>query len=151
LQIMNHVERDIVVHAPRSKVWRAITTLSSFGSWFEVAFDGAEETFRVGATVRGAITSQGHEGLPFEAVATVVEPEHTLAFRWPHLPQPDEDAGPVWTTVTFTLTERGATTHVAVREEGFDALPASRRRTDAERNGEGWGIQVERIKRFVEG
>jgi uncharacterized protein YndB with AHSA1/START domain len=30
----DRIEKEIVVHAPRTKVWRAITDFREFGKWF---------------------------------------------------------------------------------------------------------------------
>ena len=52
----DRIERTIVVRAPRSRVWRALTDAREFGTWFGVKVEG---TFAPGARVRGAITHKG--------------------------------------------------------------------------------------------
>jgi uncharacterized protein YndB with AHSA1/START domain len=46
--------RNVIIRAPRSRVWRAITAMEEFGAWFGVKLDGA---FAEGVTVRGKITN----------------------------------------------------------------------------------------------
>ena len=36
---MDHVEKTIVVRAPRPRVWRALTNAEECGTWFRVTLD----------------------------------------------------------------------------------------------------------------
>src|SRR5207253_8585749 len=47
------IEKEIVLRAPRARVWRALADAREFGEWFKVALTGR---FEPGATVRGQIT-----------------------------------------------------------------------------------------------
>ena len=46
----DRIERKILLRAPRSRVWRALTDSAEFGTWFGVKVEGA---FAPGATVPG--------------------------------------------------------------------------------------------------
>ena len=37
----DRIEKKVTLGAPRSRVWRAITTAQEFGAWFGVKLDGA--------------------------------------------------------------------------------------------------------------
>ena len=49
----DRIEKQIVLNAPREKVWRAISESTRFGAWFGVAFDGP---FVEGRPLTGRIT-----------------------------------------------------------------------------------------------
>ena len=49
----DRIEKQTVVRAPRSKVWRAITDSREFGKWFEAEMT---DPFVQGAAARGRIT-----------------------------------------------------------------------------------------------
>ena len=36
----DRIEKNIVLRAPRSRVWRALTDAQEFGTWFRVNLDG---------------------------------------------------------------------------------------------------------------
>jgi uncharacterized protein YndB with AHSA1/START domain len=52
----DRIEKTIVLHAPRSRVWRALASADEFGTWFGVKFEGA---FAPGARLTGRITTPG--------------------------------------------------------------------------------------------
>lgn len=141
-------ERQIVVAAPRARVWRALTDVREFNAWFGVALT---TPFAPGATVSGHITTPGYE----EHVATLwvetMEPERRFAFRWrPYAIELTVDYSNEPTTlVTFTLEDVEGGTRLTVVESGFDALPESRRAKAFGMNAEGWTIQLQNIKRYV--
>jgi len=59
----DRIEKTIVLRAPRSTVWRALTTAEEFGAWFGARLTG---TFTPGARVAGTITAKGYEHLTME-------------------------------------------------------------------------------------
>ena len=54
----DRIERTIIVHAPRRRVWRALTDPAEFGAWFGAKLEGA---FAPGARVQGRVTHPGYE------------------------------------------------------------------------------------------
>lgn len=143
----DRIEKQIVLRAPRGKVWRALTDTQQFGAWFGCKLEGA---FVPGQWTRGVITSPGFEGAPMEMLVEVLEPERSFAFRWPHpedvnAPTPDDPR----TLVEFTLEDAGGGTRVRVVESGFEALPGHRRAEAIRLNDGGWAHQLENIERFV--
>ena len=71
----DRIERTIVVRAPRSRVWRALTDAREFGTWFGVKVEG---TFAPGARVRGAITHKGYEHVTWDITIERMEPERAV-------------------------------------------------------------------------
>ena len=47
----DRIEREILLKAPRSRVWRALSNAEEFGNWFGVALKG--KTFVAGYRVQG--------------------------------------------------------------------------------------------------
>lgn len=112
------VTHETVIAAPPDRVWAALTDATAFGTWFRFALDAP---FRMGQTTTGKITWRGHEGAPFAARVTAMDPPRRFDFEWPH-GQADQPGVP-WTQVRFVLTPEGRGTRIAVTESGFDALP----------------------------
>src|SRR5213592_778326 len=73
----DRIERQIVINAPRSRVWRALADAEEFGSWFGVALEG--QAFVAGQRTQGRITHPGYEHLTLEVQVERVEPERVLA------------------------------------------------------------------------
>src|SRR5262245_50675375 len=122
----DRIEKNIVLRATRSRVWRALTSAEEFGSWFGIKFTDA---FTPGARVTGRITTPGYENLSGEIIIERMEPERLFSYRWhPHAVKPDVDysAEPM-TLVEFHLEEVASGTQLTVIESGFDGIPLSRR------------------------
>lgn len=146
----DRVERHVLLRAPRSRVWRALTDAGEFGTWFRVRLDGA---FRVGETVTGNVTYAGYEHLRFEARVEAMEPETLFSLRWhPAAVDPAVDyAAEPTTLVEFRLADAPEGTRLTVVESGFDALPEGRREVAFRMNGQGWSIQMDNVKAHVGG
>src|SRR5260370_1312138 len=48
----DRIEKQMLLHAPRARVWRALTNAEEFGSWFGIKLDGP---FTPNAVRRGVI------------------------------------------------------------------------------------------------
>jgi uncharacterized protein YndB with AHSA1/START domain len=144
----DRIERQIVLRARKSRVWRALTSASEFGQWFGVRLDGP---FTPGARVRGAVTHPGYEHLTFDIVIDRVEPERLFSWRWhPHPIDTSYDYVKEPTTlVVFELEEVADGTLLKVVESGFDQIPAARRLEAFRGNDEGWTVQMQQIERYV--
>ena len=144
--VTDRIEKTVIVKAPRSRVWRAISDATQFGKWFQVKLDGE---FKAGATITGTITYPGYEGLRLEMVVERIEPERLFSYRWhPGDPRVDYSAEPM-TLVEFTLEDAGADTRLSIVESGFDKIPLARRADAFRMNEGGWTEQVENIQRHV--
>jgi uncharacterized protein YndB with AHSA1/START domain len=141
----DRVEEQVLLHAPRARVWRALTNAEELGAWFGVNLTGA--AIAPGAQVAGHFTIPGHEHLRFDVTIEEMVPERRFAWRWhPHAIDPavDYSAEPR-TLVTFTLEDapHGGTL-LRVVESGFDALPAARRTAAFLGNSSGWRGQLQK-------
>src|SRR5437660_12606325 len=86
----DRIEKQVVLSAPRRRVWRALTDAQEFGAWFGVRFDGP---FVAGSPLRGVIVptnvdaeiaraQQPYAGMPFEITVDRIQPETLFSFRW---------------------------------------------------------------------
>lgn len=144
----DRIEQRVVVRAPRSRVWRAITTAKEFGEWFRVNLHGE---FAEGATIRGKITHPGYEHVTMDILVERIEPERHFSYRWhPYAIDPavDYSAEPT-TLVEFLLEEIEGGTAVTIIESGFDRIPLARRAEAFRMNDRGWAGQIKNLMRYV--
>ncbi len=146
----DRIEKQVVLRAPRARVWRALTDAREFGTWFRARLDGP---FEVGKRAVGRVTYPGYEHLVFEATVEQMDPERRFSFRWhpyPADPKVDYSKEPT-TLVEFTLEDAPGGTRLTVVESGFDRLPAARRAEAFRANEGGWAMQLENVSRHVSG
>ena len=145
----DRIERSLVINAPRSRVWRALSNAEEFGAWFGARLKG--KTFAPGQRVQGPITIKGYEHIVFDVVVERVEPEQLLSYRWhPYAVDPKIDYEKEQRTlVTFTLKDAGDGTLLTVVETGFDSVPPARRLEAFRMNSRGWEGQMNNIQRHV--
>lgn len=146
----DRIEREILLKAPRSRVWRALSNAEKFGSWFGAALKGQQ--FVTGERVRGPITIRGYEHIFFDAQIVEMKPEQRFSFHWhPYPINPDVDYSKEQPTlVVMDLTDVEGGTLLKVVESGFDKLPAARRAEAFRMNSGGWEGQLRNIARHVE-
>ncbi len=144
----DRIEKRILLRAPRSRVWRALTDAREFGAWFRVALEGP---FAEGTTVRGRITYPGYEHVTMEMLIERMDPERLFSYRWhPYAVSPNVDYSTEPTTlVEFRLEEAAGGTLLTIVESGFDRLPSERRAEAFRMNDRGWAEQTENIARHV--
>jgi len=144
----DRIEKEIIVRAPRSRVWRAISDAKEFGEWFRAEM---KDPFSPGAPARGRILYPGYEHLMFEIQVERIEPEHLFSYRWhPYAVDPNHDYSSEPTTlVTFELSEVPEGTRVKVTESGFDRIPIERRAEALRMNSGGWEAQMQNIARYA--
>jgi uncharacterized protein YndB with AHSA1/START domain len=144
----DRIEKKIVLRAPRSRVWRALTDPREFGAWFGVEVVGS---FAPGARPRGRVTHKGYEHLQWEVAIEAMEPERLFSFRWhPYAVDPKLDySGEPTTLVVFELQDVPEGTLLTVVESGFDAIPAARRAEAFRMNDQGWAAQMTSIERYL--
>jgi uncharacterized protein YndB with AHSA1/START domain len=145
----DRIERKLMLKAPRSRVWRALSEAEEFGSWFGVDFKG--KAFVAGKRVQGQITYPGYEHIVMEVWVERVIPEKLLSWRWhPAAIDPAVDYSQEPTTlVVFELDEGDGGTLLTVVESGFDKIPAARRATAFRMNTSGWDEQMKNIAKHV--
>jgi uncharacterized protein YndB with AHSA1/START domain len=146
----DRIEKQVTIETSRSRVWRAITDVSQFNTWFGVSL-GAP--FVVGAEVSGRFTNAKYDHVTLTLWIEALEPERFFSFRWHPYPMEDgaDIASEPTTLVTFTLDEVDGATRLTIVESGFDALPEARRATCFSMNSKGWEGQSQKLKKFLEG
>lgn len=145
----DRIERKVLIKAPRSRVWRALSNAEEFGRWFMVGLDS--KSFVAGQRVRGQIRYPGYEHVVFDVVIERLEPERLMSWRWHPAavdPAVDYSAEPT-TLVVFELADVDGGTLLTVVESGFDQVPEARRLEAFRMNGGGWDEQVRNIDRHV--
>ncbi|HEX8031587.1 MAG TPA: SRPBCC family protein [Vicinamibacterales bacterium] len=157
--VSDRIEKHILLRAPLSRVWRAITDATEFGAWFGVTLDAP---FTPGARVTGRITpttadaevaraQEPHAGKPFEITIERIEPQRLFSFRWhPYAIEPGVDySGEPMTLIEFALTPVDDGVHLIVTESGFDRIPLDRRATAFTMNEGGWSMMIKVIEKYV--
>jgi uncharacterized protein YndB with AHSA1/START domain len=145
----DRIEKQVTLDAPRARVWRALTDVSQFNSWFGVSLTAR---FAPGAEVSGRLNIRNTEHT-LTIWIEKMEPERLFAFRWhPYAIDPGVDYSAEPTTlVTFTLDDAPGGTRLMIVESGFDAIPESRRAEAFTMNEKGWSGQAEKIRKFLAG
>ena len=147
-QTTHRIEKTTVLRAPQTRVWRALTDATQFGTWFGIKLN---EPFAVGRTVKGQMTFRG-EQLAIDFAIERIHPEEHFAYRWhPYAidPKADYSSEPM-TLVEFRLKPVADGTELTVIESGFDRIPAHRRDEAYRMNDGGWKSQIEKLRRHVE-
>jgi uncharacterized protein YndB with AHSA1/START domain len=155
----DRIEKKILLSAPRSRVWMALTDATEFGEWFGVRFDGP---FVEGRPLSGVIVpttadaevakaQQPYAGKPFEITVERIQPERLFSFRWhPFAMEPGVDYSKEPTTlIVFTLEEAPNGIMLTVTESGFDQIPLSRRAKAFAANEGGWTMVVTLIEKHL--
>lgn len=157
--VPDSLTKQILLRAPRERVWKALADSHAFGTWFGVAFDGP---FVAGQRITGRIVptqvdeeiakaQAPHAGHPFEATVERIEPMERFSFRWhPYGIEPDVDyASEPTTLVEFELRDAEGGTLLTVTESGFDRIPLERRAKAFAANEGGWAAQVTLIQKYL--
>jgi uncharacterized protein YndB with AHSA1/START domain len=144
----DRIEKEIVLRAPRSRVWRALANAQEFGMWFGAKFEGA---FKAGQRIQGQITSPGYEHVTIDVLVERMDPEHLFSYRWhPYAIDTKVDYSNEPTTlVEFRLEDVAGGTKLTVVESGFERIPLARRAEAFRMNDDGWAAQLENIERHV--
>src|SRR2546429_2200514 len=144
----DRIEKRVVLRAPRTRVWRALTNAEEFGTWFRVKLQGA---FTEGKSVRGRLSIPGYEHVTLEMLVERIDPERYYSYRWhPYAVDPGVDYSAERTTlVEFKLEETEGATALTIVESGFDRIPLARRAEAFRMNDNGWDGQIKHLERYV--
>ena len=142
----DRIEKTLVIRAPRSRVWRALTDPAQFSEWFGAQL---KDPFNPGARVRGPVTSPGYEHLTMDITIDRVDPERLFSWRWQPGSDTDIDPAEPMTLVEFELEEVPEGTRLTVKESGFDRIPVARRSKAHRENDEGWTGQFENLRKYL--
>ncbi len=145
----DRIEKEILLQASQSRVWRALTDSQEFGSWFGMQLNGP---FLAGQQVSGNMTYKG-QPLTLHLWVEKIEAESYFSYRWHPFAvdtEVDYSAEPT-TLIEFHLSEEGGATRLKVSESGFDQIPAERRDLAFRMNDGGWMAQLRNIERYLAG
>jgi uncharacterized protein YndB with AHSA1/START domain len=155
----DRIEKQILLHAPRERVWRAISDAKEFGLWFGVAFEGP---FVEGERVAGQIVpttvdadvskmQEPYTGTPYDWTVERIEPMRRICFRWhPYAVEPGVDYSKEPTTlIEFELIDAPGGVLLKIAESGFDQIPLARRAKAFKANEGGWEIQTRLIEKYL--
>ena len=155
----DRIEKQILLRAPLSKVWRALSDSQQFGQWFGMRF---EEPFAPGRRMKGVIVpttvdpevakhQKPYENTPFDITIDRIEPERIFSFRWhPGAIDPAIDYSVEPTTlVVFTLEQTPDGVLLTVTESGFDQIPLARRANAFNQNEQGWNMVVKMFAEYI--
>lgn len=157
--VPDKIVKTIVLKAPQSRVWNAISKAENFGAWFGARFDGA---FAPNTRMNGHIVptqvdpdvaklQEPHTGKKMEVTIDRIEPERLFSFRWhPYAVDENVDASQEPTTfITFELEPVDGGTRLTVTESGFDKIPLRRRAEAFKANEGGWEHQCRLIEKYL--
>jgi len=154
----DRIEKQALLHAPRERVWQAISQPERFGQWFGAELQG---DFVPGRQTRGIIVptrvdpevakmQEPYRGAALDLDVERIEPERLLAFRWHPGADPEADYTQEPTTlVEFELDDAPDGTLLTITESGFERLPAERRDEAYASNEGGWEKQLELIDKYL--
>lgn len=148
------IVKPVLLEAPITHVWEALTDYKKFGEWFHVDLD---QPFKAGAESTGHITYPGHEGVVWFAIVERLEKNKLFSFRWYDSDDPRKanERGEPALSVEFALQEKASDTgetlltELIITESGFSSLSDARRSKLRQGNIEGWNIQADNLARFL--
>lgn len=153
---MNTIERTVLLRAPRSRVWDALTDVRKFCQWFGVEAEDA--VFKPGEKV--CMRASEASGGDFDITVEQMQPEHLFTWRWhPGVRDPSVDYQKEATTlVEFSLADAQVDeqvdgqvgTRLTIRESGFDNISLARRARLFGENSQGWDEQIRNLERYVD-
>ena len=145
----DRIEKQIVLRAPRSRVWQAVSRIEELNAWLGASLRG---TLAPGERLVSPLDYPGFEGWVIEVEVVAIEPESRFAWRWtPNGKDPKVDySGEKPTLVEFLLSDHPEGTLLRVVESGFAGVSPARRALAFKMNSEGWTEQLQRIGRYLE-
>jgi len=159
VEVTDRIEKQVLLRAPRARVWKALTDSQEFGQWFGVKFDGP---FKAGAPVSGVIAptkadaavakmQEPYAGKRFDITVDRIEPERLFSFRWhPFAIDSGVDYSKEPTTlIEFTLEDAKDGVLLKIVESGFDRVPLARRAQAFTANEQGWTMQMTLIEKYL--
>jgi uncharacterized protein YndB with AHSA1/START domain len=155
----DRIKKQVLLKAPRERVWRAVSEADQFGTWFGVRFDGPfiegqRQTGRIMPTQVDdeiAAMQAPFAGTPFEWRVEKIEPMDRIAFRWHPfgIDKRIDYSGEPMTLIVFELHDAPEGILLTVTESGFDKLPPDRRAKAFAANEGGWTHQMQLIRKYL--
>lgn len=141
----NEIRSEMILRAPQSKVWWALTSHEGWTGWFS---QGVEGVFAVGEMLT---LDFGPYGDCFARVCEMT-PETVFAYQWHPGDGASFDTHPEseLTTVRFTLEAVAEGTRLTMVESGFENISDPRRIPALEGNTNGWKSELAKMPALVE-
>jgi uncharacterized protein YndB with AHSA1/START domain len=142
--IQDTIQRELVLRAPKERVFQAIANPMLIVNWFP---DKVEGTMSKGERSVFDFTDFGKVAI--HVVAS--DPHDYFAYRWvPSIGASEDD--PLKqpnTLVEFRLEEVSYGTRLTLTESGFASLPAEVIEKSLSDNNEGWDIMMGRLEKYM--
>src|SRR5260370_3154104 len=141
----DRIEREVVVAAPRERVWEIITQAEHVGKWVG---ESAEVDLRPGGTI---VLRWAKYGTLYGTIEKIDE-QHFFSYRWNPGIFGEKPTNENSTLVEFSLTPQGRETRLRVVETGFSRLSRneSERAEQFKDNTEGWAHELGELQQYVE-
>lgn len=138
------IEREMVLNAPRTAVWAALTDPDGLAGWWCTA---ATVDLRPGGEMKFDF---GDHGVSIAKVESY-ELERQFVFLWrPFEHMPDVEVPPeLWTRVEYALEDHAHGTLLKLRETGFAALPEALAGRSLADNQNGWDGQLAGLRAYL--
>ena len=145
-KMQNIIKREIIINAPKERVYKAIATPEQLVFWFPETLEGE---FKVGSQPIFGFGDHGRN----QIYIVDAKPHEYFAFRW--IPGATNFLGDVLTVATtlveFLIQEESAgQCKVTVIESGFDELPTELIAAAFEQNSGGWDFMLGRLLNYFE-
>jgi uncharacterized protein YndB with AHSA1/START domain len=137
------VERSIWIHAPRERVWQAITDPAQVEQWFSPGTQWRGTGLKVGG--RLSVYNAETDSDMYVQVIEAVDPLYQLVTR--SEPEPGETP----TTTTWNLREENNGTRLTLIYSGYELMPVETRNQQMEQNTFGFGMMMANLKAVIEG
>ena len=134
--------KEVVINAPASKVWRALTDKEQMKQWY---FDVS--SFKPEAGFEFSFYGKGHKGESYLHLCKIIDviPEKKLSYSWRYENYPGNSV------VTFEIFPDGEKTKLKLTHEGLDSFDQTNPDFAKESFNEGWTFLIEKsIKEFAE-
>jgi len=147
--IQDCIEKEIVVRAPKERVYAALTTPEQFVKWFATAVEGTFETGERPSLDFGeygkfkiyVVAANPHDYFAYRCVDCSVHSPH--GFDGDVLAEPN-------TLVEFTLVEVEGGTKLHLKESGIASLPSEVIEHTLAGQSEGWDFMLGRLLGYLE-
>ncbi len=135
------IRQQVVLKAPREKVWEAISTPEGWNGWFG---ENAQGGFQLGDTMI-------LDGISY-AVVVEMEAPSRFAYKWHPGEECAVDKYPEseMTTVRFLLEDHPEGTLLTLIETGFENIPEERRARCVTLNTDGWRWELGELQAYLE-
>ncbi|MER7752136.1 SRPBCC family protein [Kitasatospora sp. NPDC097643] len=145
--VADSIEREIVIAAPRERVWEILTQAEFLGAWFGNGTP-VELDLRPGGRI---VFDHGVHGTLPARIERVERPD-VFSYRWSQGPAGEEPGEGNSTLVEFTLAPVLGGTRLRMVESGFAtlAMPTGDVRDRHRQNGAGWDRKLPELAAAAE-